>query len=105
MPKRKTHTLVSYIPPHIRLRESYIKKEKNHRLKYKTQKTMPNHNHRSKYKTQNKMRNHAQVPEICCSFLPSREIRHINTPAGKPINLSSETPTQEVVKEDDNKNN
>ena len=38
MPKQKTHTLVSYIPPHIRFRESYIKKDKNHRLKYKTQK-------------------------------------------------------------------
>ena len=82
MPEQKTNTLMPYIPPQERFRASYVKKDKNHhlkyktqktmpnhnhRLKYKTQKTMPNHNHRSKYKTQNKMQNHAQVPEFCCS--------------------------------------
>ena len=73
MPEQKTHTLMPYTPPHRRFSASYVKKDKNHQLNYKTQKTMPNHNHRSKYKTQNKMRNHAQVPEICCGFLQSKE--------------------------------
>ena len=49
------------------------------------------------------MRNHAQVPKICCGFLPSREIRNINTPVGNSIKLSSEISEQELVKEDDNK--
>ena len=64
---------------------------------------MPNHNHHSKYKTQKRMWNHDQVTKICCSFLPSREIRHINTQAKKSIKLSSETLEQGLVKEYDNK--
>ena len=55
MPEQKTHTLMPYIPPHGRSMESYVNNDKNHHLKYKTHKTMPNHNHCSKYKNQNKM--------------------------------------------------
>ena len=51
IPEQKTHTLMSYIPPHKKFRASYIKKDKNYRLKYKTHKTVPNHNHHSKNKT------------------------------------------------------
>ena len=46
--EQKMHKMTSYISPHIRYKESYVNKDKNHKLKYKTQKTMHNHNHRSK---------------------------------------------------------
>ena len=43
MPEQKKHTLMPYITLRGRFKASYIKKDKNHRLKYNTQKTMPNH--------------------------------------------------------------
>jgi len=98
--EQKTHTLMPCIPPHRRFRESYVKKDKNHHLKYKTQKTMPNHNHCSKYKTQNKMQNHAQVPEICCSFIQGMEMSHINCLAYtniKSVKMTREAPKQSRI--------
>ena len=100
MPKQKTHTLMPYIPPHKRFGASYVKKDKNHCLKYKTQKTMPNHNHCSKYKTQNKMWNHAQVPEICCNFIQGMEMRRINSSAYttiKSMKMACESPKQSQI--------
>ena len=91
---------MSYIPTYRRFKASFIKKDKNHRLKYKTQKTMLNDNHYSKYKTQNKMWNHAQVPEICCSFIQGMEMSRINHPAYttiKSVKRSCEAPKQSQV--------
>ena len=45
------------------------------------------------------------LPEFQRGFLQGREVRETNTPTKKSIKLSSETPEQGLVKEDDNKDN
>ena len=46
---------------------------------------------------------YVHLPEFSCNFLQGRELRHINTPTEKSINLSSETLEKGLVKEYDNK--
>ena len=46
---------------------------------------------------------YVRLPKFRCEFLQGREVRHINMLVKKYIKLSSETPKQGLVKEDDNK--
>ena len=68
-----------YIPPHKRFRPPDSKRDNQRHPNYKPQNTILS----QKY---------VCLLEFHCSFLQGREVRHINTPTGKSIKLSSETP-------------